>query len=111
MGASSLWRSRDCRRPWKGRAYCQVMVSAPGRVGAEAAPVPLKLAAELRDPGLAQAELAGHVLGALAVHQVVDHPAVALAPRGPPGREVKAEADLLGHGRDRVLPQGLLQRA
>src|SRR5262249_6033876 len=75
---------------------------------AEPCPVLVELAPQLGNPPGAKPVLPGEVSGPFPQHEVVDKAAVAVRPRKPPGAEVHAEDDLLGHRRLRVVLQRLL---
>src|SRR6476660_2249001 len=76
---------------------------------AEAVPVLLEVTPQLADPGGAESVLVGHVESARAQHEILDDAAIPLTAAAQPGREVQAEADLLGDGRLRVVAEPLLQ--
>ena len=69
----------------------------------------MELRPHLRDAALRQGVLVGHVLRAFAGHQVQRDAAVAVGVGGQPLGKIHAEGDLLVHGRDRVVGQGVLQ--
>src|SRR5262249_18939198 len=83
----------------------QVLVNA-----AEALPVVVGVAAQLADPGGAQAEPAAYLECSFPPHQVLGQAAVTLRARRQPTREVDAKADLLGDGGGSVVAQRLRQR-
>src|SRR5262249_15892422 len=79
------------------------------RIGTEALPIDLEVAAQLADAGGREAVALADVLGAFADHEVVDQMLIALGTGSPPGRKVGAKGDLLGHGTLGVVVQRLVK--
>src|SRR5438874_2603080 len=80
---------------WAGRSRSAARAGTPNLAPvAEGFPALHELAAELADSARGQTVPAGHVEGALAQHQVLDHPAVAFGEGVEPAGEVAAEHHL-----------------